>query len=1117
MGKGNKKRVLHKNVHMGTDALLEVPVALPKASMPRRPPSLAAEGQGGGQTVKRRMGRCYSSGSSTRMMVVVLLPLLLLLQQEEIARVYAKTVDLTPSSCASNNPDYQLELLMILEGGTPVLLNANVADGYFQALLTYTGTDWIGFGPSPTEDMIGGDVIIMSQGVVKEYDLNAESFEGINQRTPTSLSGVEVVQQGGQTTVAFTRPLVSANGGNTIRANGYQAFILAKGAGGSGVLEPHTENNAGAFGINFSGCAAYNPDTAVLLPHESAIDPGAIGGCEVSDDAAYANVVTLDQGNLLLYWSLIGDSFVSFQIRALNGGAWLGMGFSDASGAMIGSDSVVCSDGVVQEYRLAGKTAQQFVASVPTGISDASCLHTAEMTELKFTRSLKSANGGKSIDPTGETPIIFATGVNGEPSLSYHGPGGRFSSALTLSDGCAGVKDTVEISPDSGPNPKPVPGPTDSSGAVDCASDDPNFQNFVALTDTSDIYWSIDETEGTFSAKIVSQSTGWLGFGVSTTGEMDGSDAVIFSAPNNGATLVAEYTLGVNGADAPRATGNILSSSVEQLDGVTTLAFKRNLVSTNGGLDIAPSGRNYFLIASGDDNTLGYHTFRAPVQLDLGNCEPPAAASPSLQGALRFELDEACVSALPQQRLRKLANIGAEDDALMRGSIIAGLQGVLPQTSTVALSSFEATYVQGFGSTHRVYDVAYIASVNGITQNEMDAALAVEGNEGLSAAISSFLCGESVVEVLAASTADPGTCTSEDPAYAYKATVTSAMTIYYSVDEINGTLSMRVVHKGADGYIALGVNTSPKMVGSDVIIASTWGGVYEYDITAKSTGGVIQRAVQSLESTQVTYENGVLTAEWTRPLTAADAAGIDIAGSGLTTFVWAVRDSPSLGIHDSKGSFELDLAGCPTDALLQGQGGSNFDYMFTHGIFMTIAWGIISPTAVLVVRFCRGRYAWWFKVHRALQMVAVAMACIGAALGITGQEKDWGEPHFHAQHGKIGISVVLLGIFQIINGTMRPHAPEAGKPKTRSRFGWELLHRSSAISALLMAWMNIVSGLDLYNAKQAYKSAVTAIFTGFACLALVALALSVWKNYNSTKRAPPAVVMEGNDERQQQK
>lgn len=88
-----------------------------------------------------------------------------------------------------------------------------------------------------------------------------------------------------------------------------------------------------------------------------------------------------------------------------------------------------------------------------------------------------------------------------------------------------------------------------------------------------------------------------------------------------------------------------------------------------------------------------------------------------------------------------------------------------------------------------------------------------------------------------------------------------------------------------------------------------------------------------------------------------------------------------------------------------------FSYLHLHGILMSVAWGMLFPTGVLVARYYRcGQSQMWLVVHVILQLTALAMSSTGFVIVFLVS----GPPNF--PHAIIGIILQIFAIQQPING-----------------------------------------------------------------------------------------------------
>jgi len=139
------------------------------------------------------------------------------------------------------------------------------------------------------------------------------------------------------------------------------------------------------------------------------------------------------------------------------------------------------------------------------------------------------------------------------------------------------------------------------------------------LSDTTFLKYQVHD--GSITVEIISDQPQWLAFGVSTTGEMIGSEAVI-GLPDNGG-LVEKYWLGGKSVDAiqpmPSEQQTLIDATITVDEyGQTIMKFTK-LLSEEGEIEILSGGTssNIFLFASGYGTSLSYHKEKMVFDLSL--------------------------------------------------------------------------------------------------------------------------------------------------------------------------------------------------------------------------------------------------------------------------------------------------------------------------------------------------------------------------------------------------------------------------------------------------------------------------------------------------------------------
>lgn len=149
--------------------------------------------------------------------------------------------------------------------------------------------------------------------------------------------------------------------------------------------------------------------------------------------------------------------------------------------------------------------------------------------------------------------------------------------------------------------------------------------------------------------------------------------------------------------------------------------------------------------------------------------------------------------------------------------------------------------------------------------------------------------------------------------------------------------------------------------------------VQVYDITAKSEAGVQVSNTFPIDDI-VTDDAG---------FTFSRAASPDFDPTGAFNVLFARSDnSPTLAYHgtNNKSGALLDLAG--------GEGGAAVSVgptqaqRNTHGVLMTIGWGILIPLGIVLAASMRWRAPLWFQLHRAVQTTGLIFALAGFILAL---------------------------------------------------------------------------------------------------------------------------------------
>lgn len=181
-------------------------------------------------------------------------------------------------------------------------------------------------------------------------------------------------------------------------------------------------------------------------------------------------------------------------------------------------------------------------------------------------------------------------------------------------------------------------------------------------------------------------------------------------------------------------------------------------------------------------------------------------------------------------------------------------------------------------------------------------------------------------------------------------------------------------------------------------------------------------------------------------------------GEGLLNDIWLLEGTAS------------DADGNPSAG---GCGSSDFNLIALHGLFMFLGWGVLLQAGAFIARYFRHvENAFWFKMHRGLQVSGLLLALAGFICAIMSVPFD----HFKFAHGGLGLVIMIIGLTQPLNALFRPHPTDENGIKSKGRFIWEIFHKNAGRLALLLALINITLGFFLAVVPVAVWATWFAVF-----------------------------------------
>lgn len=305
----------------------------------------------------------------------------------------------------------------------------------------------------------------------------------------------------------------------------------------------------------------------------------------------------------------------------------------------------------------------------------------------------------------------------------------------------------------------------------------------------------------------------------------------------------------------------------------------------------------------------------------------------------------------------------------------------------------------------------------------------------------------------------------------------------------------------AGGWVAWGINpTGTRMPGTQALVAfqnSTALTVQEYNVTeAVQAGAALVPGPVSVNYSNysATVVAGVATIFGTLTLRAGQSGKINQVWNRGPSVALATNrlaqhdlDAGNLG---SAGSIDLStgiasVVGLPHQTLKN-----------THGVFNTVAWGILLPIGVMSARYLRP-FAWadplWFYLHIICQLTGYALGVVGWGLGLKLQKYATPIKYYHRN---LGIAIFVFATLQVLAVVLRP------KKDSKVRLFWNIYHHTIGYACIILIIVNIFEGFHLLQPAGKWRRAYVAVLIVLGAIALVleVLTWTVWFRRRSQKK-----------------
>jgi hypothetical protein len=317
-------------------------------------------------------------------------------------------------------------------------------------------------------------------------------------------------------------------------------------------------------------------------------------------------------------------------------------------------------------------------------------------------------------------------------------------------------------------------------------------------------------------------------------------------------------------------------------------------------------------------------------------------------------------------------------------------------------------------------------------------------------------------------------------------------------------------YEGA-GWLGFGPSPTGAMVGSTVIIGlpGTGQNPLEYNMQGKTLETISPPVPLVLPERAIIIEAGkktVLRFVKVLDVDSPNGNGTSITASGMNTFVFAVGTSNELAYHKHRGSFRINLQSCEESSSGTSTTKTKEGAFVAHGTLALLAWGVATPFAITVAWFRTLVPSSWIYIHVFSNVISFLFTVTAVIVAITAKNGQESPSHFSHPHHVVGVTMLVLMTFQVMNGFMRPPVEKKDPYSARHylkgnsylecprtpRDIWMLCHRVSGIAMLGMGIYQISSGLNLFAQDFGVTSVAPWFWLYVGLFAFLLISLRVW-------------------------
>lgn len=310
-------------------------------------------------------------------------------------------------------------------------------------------------------------------------------------------------------------------------------------------------------------------------------------------------------------------------------------------------------------------------------------------------------------------------------------------------------------------------------------------------------------------------------------------------------------------------------------------------------------------------------------------------------------------------------------------------------------------------------------------------------------------------------------------------------------DEVEFTVTLQ-----GTGFVGLGIGST--MADADVTIAYVAGSavVVEDRVSTDHEEPVLDRS-QSVTLVQGSEQGGVTTVTFRRPLAAADSEDRAISREEATNIIVAWdTELDTLGFHgDNRAQAVINVADGSSATSSSSASTLAFNYskvFIIHGALQFLAWGVMVPLAIFVVRYRKHR-PYWLELHRFLMSGVVLITALSSSLAVMATPGSVGKFH-HI----LGITVASVAVLQAVIGALVRFWHTSFVPPLRYVM-LRRVHRWLGRTALIVSLVTCGAGVQLLSDGLQY--AVIA----WSCLLLEGFVWAELQRRKAKRDAPDRV------------